>query len=171
MNKKYISYYLEAFESLPKRAKELLFEEEAINEDVMMRIADNCEWIKSPIEQILLVAISICNVKYKRNFQFDVQHEIDIDDKKYIADFYVEYDEWVNVFLRKDFKLIIECDGFEYHHLTKKQVNYDYERENNLKLNGYDVIRFSGTQIYNEPIECAMKITEYIKKKGLNKNE
>ena len=78
--------------------------------------------------------------------------------------------EYVNNFFKEDFKLIIECDGFDYHS-NKKQMTYDYKRENNLKLNGYDIIRFTGSQIYNDPMDCVKKIMKYIYMKGFDKNE
>ena len=65
----------------------------------------------------------------------------------------------------KNIKVIIECDGYEFHHKNKVQVTHDNEREYNLKIAGYDVIRFSGSQIHNNPLECAEKAYEYIKTK------
>ena len=64
---------------------------------------------------------------------------------------------------------MIECDGFEYHS-SKQQVNYDYERENDLKLNNYNVMRFTGSQIINEPFKCVKTVYEYLLKQiGDNK--
>ena len=166
-----VKYYLDYFESLPTRAKELLFEEEAITEDIMFYIEEEGQNIKSPIEIVLFTALYIFKLKNKLNFFLETQKEIKIDNKKYIADFYIEYDKLLNFFLKKDFKLIIECDGFEYHHNNKEQVNYDYERENNLKLNGYDIIRFTGSQIYNDPMKCVYQIISYIKSKGVKKKK
>ena len=45
-------------------------------------------------------------------------------------------------------------------------MNYDYERENELKLAGYDIMRFTGSQVYNNPLECIEKIHKYCKQSG-----
>lgn len=168
MEKQYVNYYLDTFEQLPRRAKELLFEEDGINDNTLLYIMNVLENIKSPIEQILFTAISIFLGKHKPFIYVEPQKEININNHKYIVDFVIEYDDYVNSFLKKDFKLVIECDGFDYHS-NKKQMTYDYERENDLKLNGYDVIRFTGSQIYNNPMECLNKIIEYIKLEGVDR--
>lgn len=171
MEKEFIHYYLDAFEQLPRRAKELLFEEDGVNENTLVNISNNLEYIQSPIEQILFTAMCIFSGKHKPYIYIEPQREINIGNHKYIVDFIIEYDNYFNNFLKEDFKLVIECDGFDYHS-NKKQMTYDYERENVLKLNGYDVIRFTGSQIYNNPMECLYKIIEYIKLEGVdNKNE
>lgn len=168
MNKKLIPYYIEAFEMIPMRAKELLFEENCFNEYIFDTISDAVFVINSPIEQILYIAIHIYFNKKNISFYVEPQHEINDKEHKYIADFYISYDEYVNNFLKEDFKLIIECDGFNYHS-SKNQMTYDYERENILKLNGYDVLRFTGSQIYNDPMDCVKKIMKYIKLKGVDR--
>ena len=43
-------------------------------------------------------------------------------------------------------------------------MNYDYERENKLKKIGYNVIRFTGSQIYNHPMETVNDLLEIIKR-------
>ena len=48
-------------------------------------------------------------------------------------------------------------------------MNYDYKRENDLKLAGYDIVRYTGSQIYNDVYSCLDKVCELIKK--ANKTE
>jgi len=50
-------------------------------------------------------------------------------------------------------KIAIEIDGHEYHK-TKEQRTYDAEKELNLKLDGWEVIRFTGTQIHDNLEYC-----------------
>lgn len=40
-------------------------------------------------------------------------------------------------------------------------MNYDYERETALKLAGYDVLRFTGSQVFNTPFACVEKTYKY----------
>lgn len=53
----------------------------------------------------------------------------------------------------------------EFHQKTKEQVQKDNEREYDLKMAGYEILRFSGTQIFNNPIKCAEDTYNYIIKK------
>ena len=39
-----------------------------------------------------------------------------------------------------------------------------FKREYDLKMAGYEVLRFSGSQIYNEPFKCAEDTYNYIMK-------
>ena len=91
--------------------------------------------------------------------------------KKYFVDFSFEADDYLadltlgNKIKNTNFKLAIECDGYEFHQKTKEQVKQDNEREFDLKMAGYDVLRFSGTQIFNNPIKCAEDTYNFIMKK------
>lgn len=65
-----------------------------------------------------------------------------------------------------DFKIdghmvVIECDGYEYHR-SKEQMDYDCKREREMIMQGYTVIRFSGSEINADPDRCAKEIIEMI---------
>jgi very-short-patch-repair endonuclease len=45
----------------------------------------------------------------------------------------------------------IEIDGHEFHEKTKAQASSDRERDRHLQLNGYVVIRFTGSDVYRDP--------------------
>ena len=57
---------------------------------------------------------------------------------------------------------VIECDGYEFHQKTKKQVEQDNERQRALQKEGYEVIRFSGSEIYHRPKKCALEVKKII---------
>lgn len=153
--------YLERFLELPTRVQELLLVNnliEKITPTVMY------EEIKSPIEQIFKTAFDLyIKLLNKEDIFLFSQEEIILEKKKYVADFYFEQDMYVNPF-DTDKKIVIECDGHEFHQKTKEQVKHDNEREYDLKMAGYEIIRFSGSQIYNEPFKCAEDAYNYIMK-------
>jgi very-short-patch-repair endonuclease len=69
----------------------------------------------------------------------------------------LECQQWVSRY-RVDFvvrshRLIIEVDGHEYHK-TKEQRTADAGRQRFLQLEGWTVIRFTGTEIYNNASLC-----------------
>lgn len=51
--------------------------------------------------------------------------------------------------------IAIEIDGHDWHERTKEQAQKDKERERYLLRNGYNVIRFTGTEVYTKPDDCA----------------
>ncbi|WP_116128387.1 endonuclease domain-containing protein [Lewinella sp. IMCC34183] len=63
-----------------------------------------------------------------------------------------------------NFKLIVECDGFKYHS-NKSSFENDRARDRILKKNGYDVIRFSGGEIWRDPVSVSVELFEYLESK------
>ena len=120
----------------------------------------------SPIEQIFCIAYRIYDLlELEKDFKLSFAEQIFIKakDKTYRCDFLVETIIEGNEEKHLNKPLIIELDGYDYHS-SKKQISYDYERENELKLCGYDVMRFTGSQVYNHPMKCVDKLYEYCKK-------
>lgn len=153
------SWYLEEFLKQPKRVQELLLFNN-IQNDVVPDVF--CSEYKSPIEAIFITAFELY-IKFNNKEQIFLlpQREICIENKKYIVDFEFEADEYVNQF-NTNKKIIIECDGHQFHQKTKEQVTKDNKREYDLKMAGYQVLRFSGSQIYNEPFKCAEDTYNFI---------
>lgn len=155
---------LDVFERMPTKAKLLVvgYNKFDILEDIGLSI-DYCE---SPIEIIFLTAYEIYRQMYDNDIFMQPQTEIECGEKTYFADFTIEFDELVNHEFKEDFKLIIECDGYEFHQKTKKQVDYDNKREYDLKMQGYEILRFSGSEIYNNPFGSVEKVLNYIEEKA-----
>jgi very-short-patch-repair endonuclease len=55
-------------------------------------------------------------------------------------------------------KIVIECDGAEFHTGGER----DAKRDDYMRRRGYTVLRFAGTEIYNRPVKCAMRVIEEI---------
>lgn len=162
------NYIVETYNSLPFRAKELMFaaikelsaiDTETLGDYFRYGMSDYSQ-CKSPIEKILLVAIDFVTLERIGEIptlaDIEPQYMIKDGDKIYFADFFLlfEHIDWI--------KIVVECDGHEFHQKTKKQVEHDNEREMRLKLLGYDVLRFSGSQIYKNPMKCANDIVDYV---------
>lgn len=163
------NFNLDVFDKLCYRAKELVFETLSKNHISFYYV---CEvpietTSLSPIEQIFVVAHEILSY-YNSGIMFTLEPQVLVGkDKKYRADFLVEFYYKDGIEFVLDKPLIVELDGFD-HHSNKKQMNYDYKRENELKSEGYDIIRFTGSQVYNEPLKCVETIYNIISK---SKNE
>lgn len=127
--------------------------------------------IKSPIEQIFYVAyILYCSLirdnKSIKNILLNniiPQRVITINDKTYVVDFMIDVSDYFIDNKNDKLRYVIELDGFDYHS-NKQQMNYDYERENDLKIAGYKVIRFTGSQLFNTPYRCVNNLIKIILK-------
>jgi very-short-patch-repair endonuclease len=56
--------------------------------------------------------------------------------------------------------LIVEIDGHEFHEKTKDQVSRDKSRERALQAEGYRVFRYSGSDVWRSPFECADEVLQ-----------
>lgn len=55
-------------------------------------------------------------------------------------------------------KLAVEIDGWQYHGKFKEAHSKDRERQNLLVLNGWQVLRFSAGQVFNEHDQCVIVV-------------
>lgn len=58
--------------------------------------------------------------------------------------------------------LIVECDGHDFHERTKDQAANDKSRDRRLQVLGYHVFRFTGSEIFNNPVRCATDVFSYM---------
>jgi very-short-patch-repair endonuclease len=58
-------------------------------------------------------------------------------------------------------KIAIEIDGHDYHK-TREQRTHDARRERYLQLQGWRVIRFTGTEIFENVIACVEEVTKLV---------
>lgn len=140
---------------ITEKVNDLLF-------DIRMDIKE-CE---SPIEQIFLIEL----LENTRNYSFNkkikelkydfldlrVQEEIG----KYRVDFSLYLNELGKTPRKKTVKhFVIELDGHDFHEKTKEQVQRDKEKDRFLISEGYTVIRFTGSEIFNN---CEEKVHEFL---------
>lgn len=59
-------------------------------------------------------------------------------------------------------QLDIEADGHDFHERTRSQARHDRQRDRALGALGYDVLRFTGSEIYDNPGLCAAEIMNRI---------
>lgn len=161
-------YAYDLFKSLPDRAQKMWFEYCGIS--INMGKLKNLDFIhthlygletylsdcKSPIEILFWFAFEL--------MQYDIfgdsmmwlmpQFEVPTAKHNYYVDFAVDGVSGLNI--------AIECDGHDFHEKTKEQVAHDNERDYNLKMAGWDILHFSGSQIYNAPFKCARQTINYV---------
>jgi hypothetical protein len=80
---------------------------------------------------------------------------IKIDGKEIRPDIYF----WIPT--KPEIKIIVECDGFAYHS-DKERFKNDRQRDRALKTLGYDVLRFSGSEIVGDPVNAPHELAKYL---------
>jgi very-short-patch-repair endonuclease len=58
-------------------------------------------------------------------------------------------------------RLIIECDGHDFHERTKEQSTRDKSRDRDLIMRGYEVFRFTGSELWRDPLGCADQVVSW----------
>ena len=147
----WVSFY----SSLDERAIELVgtFIEESTND-----LTQLLSLSASPIEQVMAIALYdvISHYNERRSLiKLEAQAEIKAESSTYKADFLIQYglcdhgDDAV--------KIIVECDGHQYHEKTKEQAQKDKKRDRALQYLGYIVLHYTGSEIWRYPKKCAME--------------
>lgn len=58
-------------------------------------------------------------------------------------------------------KLVVECDGHDYHERTKEQAARDRRRDRWCQQNNISVMRFTGSEIWADPTACALEVFNF----------
>lgn len=61
-------------------------------------------------------------------------------------------------------RVVVECDGHEFHERTKHQAASDKSREREIQTAGFPVLRFTGSEIWKNPRECVSQIDIFLGK-------
>ena len=141
-------------------------------DDITYRIwfwTELSEVCQSPIEQMLLAEIIFLNDGYgviswdfmpgapgpveETETTFDCQAPV----LKYKVDFL-----FIVRVKGKERKVVVECDGHDFHERTKDQAQRDKSRDRDMTNNGYTVLRFTGSEIYRRASGCMGEIEDLL---------
>ena len=125
---------------------------------------------ESPIEKLLLLGL-LSNIP-----AFDIEYKKDENHRRgykisFINEFWnIEPQVQITSYIRVDFlifskffptlRIIIECDGHDFHEKTKEQAKKDKARDRELIKLSFIVLHYTGSEIYNEPDKCYKDIEE-----------
>ncbi len=65
-------------------------------------------------------------------------------------------------------RIVIEADGKDWH-TSDEQRSYDRRRDEFMRGKGYDVIRFTGSDIYRDPSGCASRVRDLFRATKVSK--
>lgn len=114
---------------------------------IYFRVSDHTE---SPIEKTLCGAIREWLTVHGLLSAVTTQAEVG----PYRADILVE---------ESGRRLVVECDGRQFHAVTKDQVERDKRRDRYCVARGIYVMRFTGSEITRDPRGCAAEVGCWIK--------
>lgn len=63
-------------------------------------------------------------------------------------------------------KMVLECDGHDYHDRTKEQARKDRGRDRTLQSLGYLVYRYTGSDIWSDVFRCAHQAVRDLKRQA-----
>lgn len=123
----------------------------------------------SPIEQILY-----CSLKtFSEIHEMGISHQqadgkpyllgLDIVPQVKIGNYRVDFLVTLHGRYKSD-SLVVECDSQEFHDRTEAERRYEKKRDRFLQSNGYQVFRFTGTEIKREPFRVAAEIISHLAK-------
>lgn len=127
-------------------------------------LTSKCE---SPIEQMMAIALYSYATSMSSYMVVSIkpQEKIDCSGKIFRVDFLLEVFRVIrfkNANKVININIVVECDGHDYHERTKEQAQRDKERDRILQAHRYYVLRFTGSEIYKDPYDCADKVFEFI---------
>lgn len=141
------------------------------NDDIDQRLwawnelEDVCQ---SPIEQMMLAEILFLEDGYdavKWGFMDGAPNqpetETNFDCQVSVLKYKVDFLFTVRV-KGKERKVVVECDGHNFHDRTKAQAQRDKSRDRDMTNAGYIVIRFTGSEIYRRADDCAIEISDLL---------
>jgi very-short-patch-repair endonuclease len=60
-------------------------------------------------------------------------------------------------------RVVVECDGHEFHERTPAQAAHDRRRDRWMQANGWAVLRFTGSEIHRDPNGCADEVRRFLR--------
>jgi hypothetical protein len=64
--------------------------------------------------------------------------------------------------INREINLIVEIDGHNFHEKTKEQAQNDKSRDRVLKKYGYEVIHYTGSEVYQDVYKVTRELAEFI---------
>lgn len=124
--------------------------------------------VESPIELALATALLFSDRITPTPFkplifcrQEDMDHYAE-DDRLLVPQYQVDKKRIDFLFRDPPIQIFIECDGHDFHERTKEQAARDRQRDRQLQQTGRHVLRFTGSEIYADPVMCAAQVFDFV---------
>lgn len=108
---------------------------------------------ESPIETVLGSELDKMADNLGGDYTVERQVVIKVGGKEYRADFVV-----TRLCDNASCKVVVECDGHNFHEKTREQAARDKKRDRDMQKQGYIVMRFTGSEIWTSAENCAREV-------------
>lgn len=153
--------------------------------DSMYRASNLCD---SPIEGVMLGALLLVAAERDMNVALQLGYRDEqlttlgmpslvvtpqAQIGEYRVDFLLEYRDVVPDFSVKEkardgteipgskdvsSRVVVECDGHDFHERTKQQASRDRQRDRSLQATGYMIFRYTGSDLWRDPVAAADEV-------------
>lgn len=129
------------------------------------------DYCQSPIEQLLFSELPFVGFGYGTQMpaiaDLDLplprpNSEVLICPQHAIGNYRVDFALIVDMWGDGDIKVVIECDGHDFHEKTKQQATRDKKRDRELQKAGWKVLRYTGSEIFKDVEAIAYEISGFI---------
>lgn len=134
---------------------------EYCTENACKRLAPHCD---SPIEVMIGATLALSMNLRKPNFLTLIPPGESVPEK-YCFALYPQYQlegyRFDFALIHKDQRwprVLIECDGHDFHERTKEQAAHDRQKDRVAQTAGFAIMRFTGSEIYRDPAACCQQI-------------
>lgn len=143
---------------------------EILSRDHALHMANIASWLdqicESPIE--LALAVAMAHRASTTGDLFDIALRREPSASRTFARIFAQktieqwrVDFWVE-FREVDRAIVIECDGHDWHERTPEQAARDKGRDRYFAERGIPVMRFTGREIWRDPLACADQVVNAI---------
>ncbi len=142
-----------------------------MREHYTCNLSDLIEHCESPIERVFSAAL-LHDLSVYPEFRFGVVAPEDWKPSKFLTENVVIAQckighyriDFLVVFGGKmsQLKIAIECDGHDFHERTKEQAVRDRAKDRWLQSHGYYIFRFTGSEIWKDPLGCSAQVSRLI---------
>jgi very-short-patch-repair endonuclease len=123
----------------------------------------------SPIEQMLLASLIWIGYGYEggpvevwdSTMPFGKpQSDVVIAPQYQIEQHRVDFGIFINGVAKEEIRIVVECDGHDFHEKTKEQAARDKSRDRDLQIAGWKVLRYTGSEIWRDQEACAINVSK-----------
>ena len=118
----------------------------------LLMAVDRCE---SPIEQLMALVLNEMKTIYH-------EHRFVVAPQAHVGPYRVDFKLMAADGNKIGKQIIVECDGHDFHEKTKEQAKKDKQRDRYLQQQGYQVLRFTGSEIWANPFKCAEEVIQVL---------
>ncbi len=144
---------------------------ERVQDKIGSTLAHLGKLCESPIERVMAAAVvAVFEIEECRPLIFIPAEyllkgnvQLGIAPQAQVGDWRVDF-LLIDRTLKKPLSVIIECDGHQFHERDQDQALRDRSRDRAAQSIGAHVFRFTGREIWKDPIKCAREVFDLLER-------